>query len=115
MNAMHPNDFTTLVSYNLKKGKRAEFMATWKIFNDLKYRFSGSLGARLHIMLAEERFYEYTLWPSKEVYHHFMEVLPMSALAVRAKLRSCCLEIEAVTEMTLLVDELHNESFKGFN
>lgn len=104
------NHFATIRCYYLKDGKEASFVSAWKAVADLYYRYAGSYGSRLH-KVNEHKFCVYTLWPNSESFMNSDSRLPVAALALQAKLKSCCTKVEPAMEMGILVDHIHMDTF----
>ncbi|WP_421753876.1 hypothetical protein [Croceimicrobium sp.] len=88
--------------YSLREGKEQEFIATWKLLNDLNFRYGGSLSSRIH--RRANNYYEYILWPDRSTYLRSKSALPPAALALRARLRACCKKVDESLEMEVLED-----------
>lgn len=106
------NRFITFQVYHLKEEREEEFIATWKLLNDLNFRYSACMEARIH--REGWSFYEYLTWPDLAAYRRSKASLPPAALALRARLRSCCKKAEEQVEMELILDQ-RSTSLKPFH
>jgi len=104
----------TLLSYHLKEDAEEEFLSTWRLLNDLNFRYAGCLGARIHRRDTYLNYYEYTIWPDKDTYQRSSSLLPPAALALRARLRACCKRVEEAVELELLAEHLNKKLRRDF-
>lgn len=102
--------FATIKCYFLKDQKESDFISAWKAVADLYYRYAGSFGARLH-KINESKYCVYTLWPDQDTFKQAEKRLPVAALALQAKLKSCCTKVEAAMEMGVLIDQIHLSTY----
>ncbi len=103
--------FATIRCFYLKDQKEEAFISTWKAVADLYYRYAGSYGSRLH-RISDLKYCVYTLWPNAEAFKKADERLPAAALALMAKMKSCCTKVEASMEMGVLIDQIHLNTYK---
>jgi hypothetical protein len=106
------NRLTTLQIYHLKKEKEEEFIATWKLLNDLYFRYASCLEARMHRVKLS--YYEYLSWSDALSYKQSFSSLPPAALALKARMRSCCVKTEELIEMEGLVEQ-RNTRLRSYN
>ncbi len=99
---MNLRKHVSLHYYSVKEGKEEEFIATWKLLNDMYFRYGGSLSSRIHRQLSN--YYEYILWPDRNTYLRAKSALPAAVLALRARLRACCKKVDESLEMEVLED-----------
>lgn len=105
------NHFATIRCFYLKEDKELAFITAWKAVSDLYYRYAGSYGSRLH-QINKKKFCVYTLWPSHEAFQKAESSLPVAALALQAKLNSCCEKVEKSMEMGVMIDQIHFDTYK---
>jgi len=104
------NHYATIRCYYLKEGQESAFITAWKAVADLYYRYAGSYGSRLH-KVNDQKFCVYTLWPDAQAFKSSDQRLPPVALALQAKLKSCCTKVETAMEMGILVDNMHLDTY----
>lgn len=105
------NRLITFQAYHLKKEKEEEFLATWRLINDLYFRYAGCSEARIH--REDSVYYEYLIWPDVSSFQRSKSALPPAALALKARLRACCTKTEDLIEMELLINQ-RSQGIKTF-
>lgn len=106
------NRLITFQAYHIKKEREEEFLATWRLINDLYFRYAGCSEARIH--REDYVYYEYLSWPDELSFQRSKSALPPAALALKARLRACCSKTEDLIEMELVINQ-RSQGVKPFS
>ena len=96
--------YCVIYRFKIQSGKDDLFIKSWEEVTKAFSNYCEALGSRLH-KNNEDDYIAYAQWPSKETLDN-AELPPEILQGAHAKMRSCCVSVEVLFELTAVSDLL---------
>lgn len=100
--------FSVIYKFKVKPDRKDSFEKSWNDLTLLIYKYSGSLGSRLH-KKDKYNYIAYAQWPNRETWKNSSSKLPEKANEISKLMKESCNSIEVLHELELIEDLLKDE------